>query len=54
MTKVCDEIKKLNHKVQMVMISATYNEEVQDKIGNLIEEANQISLKVEQLQLDHI
>ena len=36
------------------MISATYNEDVQDKIGNLIEEANQISLRVEQLQLDHI
>ena len=54
MLQVNDAIQKLGHKVQMVMISATYNEEVQDKIGNLITEANQISLKVEQLKLDHI
>eukprot|EP00347_Sterkiella_histriomuscorum_P014676 403359974 len=52
--KIWDELKKLKHRVQKVMISATYNEDVQDKIGNLIEEANQISLRVEQLQLDHI
>lgn len=40
LAKITDEIKKLSHKVQFVMISATYNETVQDKISEIITEAN--------------
>ncbi|CDW75207.1 dead box protein 80 [Stylonychia lemnae] len=51
---ILDAIKKLDHQVQFIMISATYNEQVQDKIANLIEEANQISQQISQLQLTNI
>ena len=36
------------------MFSATYDEEVTDKIDALIEEANQMALKVERLKLESV
>ena len=47
-------LQKLELKYQYVLFSATYPEEVSEKISEIVKEANQISLKVEQLKLDHI
>jgi superfamily II DNA/RNA helicase len=47
-------IQKIPHKVQYVLFSATYPEEVKEAIGTICKEAQQISMKREMLQLDHI
>ncbi|CDW84494.1 dead-box atp-dependent rna helicase 38 [Stylonychia lemnae] len=51
---ILDAIKKLGHQVQFIVLSDTYNEQVQYKLANLIEEANQISQENSQLQLTNI
>jgi len=40
--------------VQHILFSATYPEEVKEAIGKIVTEAQQISMKKEKLQLDHI
>ena len=47
-------IKKLPQKVQYILFSATYPEEVQEAISTLITKAQQINIRKELLQLDHI
>ncbi len=47
-------IAKLPHKVQHVFFSATYTEDVKAQIAHFAQQAQQVSLKKEQLSLDHI
>ena len=47
-------ISKIEPKVQYILFSATYPEDVKEKIGNVVVEAQQVNIKKEQLQLNHI
>jgi len=42
-------ISKIEPKVQYVLFSATYPEDVKEKISNLVAEAQQVNIKKEQL-----
>lgn len=42
-------LKKASPLLQYIFISATYSEEVSEKISNLVPDANQIKLKTENL-----
>ncbi len=54
LAKLNSILKKANPKLQYIFISATYSEEVSEKISKLVPDANQIKLKTEALHLDHI
>ena len=47
-------IKKIPHKVQYILFSATYPETVKEAISLVVKEAQQINIRKELLQLDHI
>lgn len=47
-------IKTLPHKVQNIIFSATYSDDVKKTIGEFSADANQIELSKESLALDHI
>ena len=51
---VSKHVSKLEHKVQYILFSATYPEEIKELIGTIVKKAQQISIKKESLQLDHI
>jgi superfamily II DNA/RNA helicase len=46
--------QKQKLQVQYLFFSATYNEDVSERISNLVDEASQINLKQEQLKLDNV
>lgn len=47
-------LQKLKNKVQFVFFSATYEKIVSDAISKIIEDAIQISMKVETIKLDNV
>ena len=49
-----DIFKPLPQKIQYILFSATYTEDVQKEIKEVVPEAQLICLKKEKLQLDHI
>ena len=51
---VTKHFSKLNQKIQYILFSATYSEEVKKDISSFIAHAQQIVLKKENLALNHI
>ena len=47
-------LQKLSQPVQYVFFSATFDKAITDKLSELITEANQINLKLDQLKLDNV
>ena len=46
---VSKHVSKLEHKVQYILFSATYPEEIKELIGTIVKKAQQISIKKESL-----
>lgn len=49
-----EALQKLDHQVQYIFFSATYDPTISEKISNLVKEAVQINLKKEKLKLENL
>lgn len=54
MAELSSFFNKLKNKPQYILISATYSVEVSEKISSFVKEANQITMKKEQQNLQNI
>jgi superfamily II DNA/RNA helicase len=51
---ITKHFSKLSQKLQYILFSATYSDEIKKDISTFIAHAQQISIKKEHLQLEHI